>query len=390
MADLVVDVDAHVLEPADLWERDMPSRLRDRALHIRRDENGAEYLEIAGRKSRVMQGGWLGSFGTLDDEIKDRCRQSSDRHGADYEACVPLAARDMSARLGWMDREGIDISVLFPSLGLGWQNECDDPELALAYCRVYHDWLLDLCAPAADRIVPVAMVPLLRIEDGVSELRRAAALGVKGLYLNPVPMNGIPYGDPTYDPLWATCQELGLPVSLHISNTPLYAGHRLYEANFAKNSWFMMVMYTTDCMMALTSLLNGGVFERFPRLSVGVVEAGCGWVAHWLQIMDQRFEMAGHELMKCRPSEYFDRQCWVSGETDERTFPEMVRLVGAHKFMWASDYPHEEGHAHPVTQLNETLAGLDQSDRDKVLGQNAARIYGLTRITPRGVAASCP
>jgi uncharacterized protein len=373
----VVDVDSHVMEPADLWEKNLERRFRNRALRIRRDEAGAEYLEIAGRKSRIMQGGWLGSFGSLDEDVKARWERAQSPKGLDYEAAVPAAARDMGVRVRWMDLQGIDVSVLYPSLCLGWQNECDDPELAAAYCRVYNDWLTDLCAPVADRILPAAMVPLLCIESGVAELCRAAELGARGLYLNPVPMNGVPYGDRSYDPLWAECQARGLPVVLHISNTPLHAGHCLYETSLAKNSWFMMMMYTTDCQIALTSLFHGAVFERFPDLSVGVVEAGCGWVAHWLEMMDNRYALAGHELLQRPPSEYFDRQCWISGEPDEKTFPAMARLVGAHKLMWASDYPHEEGHGNPLAELRQTLAGLDESDQAKIIGGNAAAVYGL-------------
>lgn len=378
MATMIVDVDAHVMEPADLWEQNLEPRYRDRALRVRRDERGAEYLEIAGYKSEMMQGGSLGTFGTLDQDIKSRWEREPSPNGPDYEASVPKAGRDMQERLRWMDKQQIDVSLIYPSLCLGWQNECDDPDLALAYCRVYNDWINDLCAPVSSRIVPVAMVPLLRVEDGVAELRRASDLGARGLYLNPVPMNGIPYGDPSYDPLWETCQERGLPVGIHISNTPLHAGHQLYKANFGHNAWFMMMMYTTTCQIALTSLFNGGVFERFPRLSVGVVEAGCGWIAHWIETMDHRYKLAGgHELMKQLPSEYFRRQCWISGESDERTFSAMARLIGPDKFMWGSDYPHAEGHENPVSELNKTLSELSVSDRDKILGGNAAAVYGL-------------
>ncbi len=377
MAGKIVDVDGHVMEPADLWEKNLEPRFRERALRIRRDGRGAEYLEIAGRKSRIMRGGSLGSFGTLDEDVKARWQRQPSPTGPDYEAHVPLAARDMQARLRWMDFQGIDISLLYPSLCLGWQNECNDPELAAAYCRVYNDWLTDICAPVSERILPIAMVPLIRVEDGVAELRRATDLGARGLYLTPVPMNGIPYGDSSYDPLWAECQERGIPVALHVSNTPLHSGHQFYEASFEKNFWFLMMMYTPDCQIALTSFFNGAVFERFPALSVGVVETGCGWVAHWLETMDHCYKLGGHELMKRPPSEYFDRQCWISGETEEKTFATMARLVGAHKLMWGSDYPHEEGHAHPLAELHETLAELDDADRDKILGDNAVEIYSL-------------
>jgi hypothetical protein len=99
--------------------------------------------------------------------------------------------------------------------------------------------------------------------------------------------------------------------------------------------------------------------------------------AHWLEWMDSRYELAGRDVLRHPPSEYFDRQCWVAGEPGERMFPAIAELVGAHKLLWASDYPHEEGHRDPVALLVDTLAGLDAEDRQRILGGNAAEIYGL-------------
>ena len=72
-----VDMDGHIMEPADLWEENLEPRFRDRALRIRCDENGAEYFEVAGKKSDLVQGGNLGFFGTLDQEMKARVSTAS-------------------------------------------------------------------------------------------------------------------------------------------------------------------------------------------------------------------------------------------------------------------------------------------------------------------------
>ncbi|MEE9248743.1 MAG: amidohydrolase family protein [Dehalococcoidia bacterium] len=375
----VVDVDGHVMEPSDLWERNLEPQYQDRAFRIRKDPDGKEYMEIEGKRSRVLNGGGLAFFGSLDPSMQGAWEQNTKPGGLDYEEGVPAGARDMEARLGWMDEQGIDIALLYPSLCLGWQNECDDPDLAAAYCRVYNDWLTGLCRPYSDRIVPIAHVSLLRVEDGVTEVRRAAGLGAKGVYLFPVPANRIPYGDRYYDPFWAECQDLGLPVGIHVSNTPRHAGHELYQGGFGQNNWFFNLMYNPDCQIAFTSFFQGAVFERFPRLSVGVVETGCGWIAHWIYLMDAKYKMMEGKSteMKLLPSEYFDRQGWISGEADEKSFPFMAQLVGAHKLMWGSDYPHEEGHGEPLDEFKETIGCLSQEDQAKILGENALGIYAI-------------
>ncbi len=373
----VVDADGHILEPSDLWEKNLEPQFKDRALRIGVDQDGIEYLEVEGSKSDVVSGGGFNSFGSLDLDIRSLRDTNNQVGGPTYEESVPEGARNMEARLDWMDQQGIDIALLYPSLLLGWQDETEDPELAGAYCRVYNTWITDLCRPYSDRIVPIAHVALHNIEDAVLEVNRAAKLGAKGVYLFATPVHGIPYGDARYDAFWNACQELGLPLGIHVSNTPKHAGHHLYQGAFGENYWWLNVMYNQDCQLSFTSFFQGGVFERFPKLSVGIVETGCGWIAHWLELLDSKYKIGGHPPLKMLPSEYFERQGWITGEADEKTFPHMAQLVGAHKLMFGSDYPHEEGHEEPLAELKETISILSQEDQDKVLGENAMRIYNL-------------
>ncbi len=374
----IVDADSHVMEPSDLWEKNLDSSLRNRAIRISKDQDGLEYLEIDGKMSGVVNGGWLAGFGQLDHEIDSRWEKNEKPGGLDYEEGVPSGARDGEAKLQWMDEHGIDVTLLYPSLALGWQDECQDSDLAASYCRVYNDWLTDFCRPYSERLIPIAQISLLRVEDAIDELKRVAKLGAKGVYLFPVPANGIPYGDQYYDPFWAECQDMGIPLGIHVSNTPRHSGSSLYKGTFGGNAWWLNMMYKPDCIICFTSFFQGAVFERFPKLSVGVVEAGCGWLAYWLEQMDANFKRGPHSTgMKMSPSEYFHRQCWVSGEPDEKTFPFMAQIVGADKLMWGSDYPHEEGHDDPLDEIKETLGVLPDEDQEKILGGNTLRVYNL-------------
>ena len=373
----VVDTDGHILEPSDLWEKNLEPEYRDRPIRIRMDGDGLEYLELAGKKSVCVSGGGFNSFGSLDADIKSLRETSEGAGGPTYEESIPEGARNFDVRLAWMDHHGIDLAIVYPSLLLGWQDEVEDAGLASAYCRVYNTWLTDLCRPYSERMVPIAHVALHNIEDAVIEVNRAAKLGARGVYLFATPVYDIPYGDRRYDPFWEACQDLNLPIGIHVSNTPKHAGRHLYQGGFHSNYWWFNVMYNQDCQMAFTSFFQGGVFERFPKLSVGVVETGCGWIAHWLELLDSKYKITGHPDMTMLPSEYFDRQGWITGEADEKTFPHMAQLVGAHKLMFGSDYPHEEGHEEPVSELKETINPLSQEDQDLILGGNALRIYNL-------------
>ncbi|MEE9324706.1 MAG: amidohydrolase family protein [Dehalococcoidia bacterium] len=379
-ANKVVDVDGHIMEPSDLWEKNLEPQYRDRALRIAKEEEGLEYLEIDGKKSDVINGGTLGGFGGIGSTWEER-RDIWFKSGAiDYEDARPAAARDPHARIKWMDERGIDVCLLYPSLGISWETECSDPKLAAAYCRVYNDWLVDFCKPYPDRLVPVAHISVMDVEEGVKEIKRAAKLGMKGVYLFSHPANGTPYGNRYYDSLWAEAQELVMPIGIHVSNTPKFWGHHLYSGGFAAGLWFFNMMYHGDCLLAFTSFFEEAVFERFPSLKVGVVEVGCGWIAHWLEFMDAKYKMVGFDTeMKHLPSEYFERQCFISGETDERAFAAMAQLVGAQKLSWGSDYPHVEGHADPLKELKETIGSLSQADQRKIVGENALKLYNLSQ-----------
>ena len=374
----VVDADGHIMEPPDLWEKNLEPKYKSQALRILKDGEGLEYLEIDGRKSKVLNSGGLQSFAGIGSTLAERRNIWFKAGGMDYKDARPPAGIDPHERIKWMDEHGVDASLLYPSLGISWETECGDPKLAQAYCRVYNDWLVDFCNSYPDRLIPVAHISLLDVAEGVIEIKRAAELGMKGVYLFSHPANGIPYGDRFYDPFWAEAQELGMPIGIHVSNTPNFVGHHLYQGGFGASRWFYNLMFHGDSLLAFTTMFNGAVFERFPRLKVVVVEIGCGWIAHWLEFMDAKYKMVGFDTeMKRRPSEYFERQCWVSGETDEKTFPAMAQLVGAHKLLWGSDYPHAEGHAEPVEELKQTIEGLSEEDQRKILGENAVRLYNL-------------
>ena len=379
-ASKVVDVDGHIMEPADLWEKNLEVKYKDRALRIRKDEDGLEYLEIDGQKSEIFKGGTLASFGAAGASYEELREKWFKPGVVDWEDGRPPGAKDPHARIKWMDEQGIDVCLLYPTIGLTLDTECRDSKLLAAYCRVYNDWLVDFCKPYPDRLISIAHIPLLDIEEGVIELKRVAKLGMKGIFLSAHPAKGIPYGDRFYDPVWAEAQDMGMPVSIHVINNPKYVGHHLYPLTDAyAASFFFNVMFIGDVQLAFTSFFEGAVFERFPRLKVVVLETGCGWIAHWVEYMNARKRISGFDSeMKLRPSEYFERQCWISGEPDEKGFPTTAQQVGAHKLLWASDYPHSEGHADPVEELKETVGCLSQAEQGKILGENALKLYNLS------------
>ena len=347
-------------------------------MRIKLDEDGLEYLEVDGSPSKGVRGGVLSNIAGAGRKDLEHFLSPG---AVPFEKAREMAppAIDPHERVKWLDQEGVDATLLYPSLGLDWPQDCKDPKLAAAYCRAYNNWLLDFCAPYSDRLLPIAQISLLDVEEGVIESKRAIKNGMKGIYPPVVPFNGIPYGEPHYDNFWAEAQDLEVPVSLHVTGNVNGVGGDLYPRSYAGPFWWFLVTDMGDVLIAFTSLFQGGLFERFPRLKVAVVETGAGWLPYWLERMDHLYDKVGFTTpLKMRPSEYFQRQCWIVIDPDESTAATTVGYIGQDRFLWGSDYPHTEGETGALGELKENISPLSEEAQNKILGGNAIDLYGLS------------
>jgi predicted TIM-barrel fold metal-dependent hydrolase len=273
-----------------------------------------------------------------------------------------------------------------------------DIEFVADCIRAYNDWIAEFCSAAPERLFGVAAVPLQDPERAVHELERAVEqLGLCGAFIRPSAyVDELPLNHPVYDPFWAACQDLDVPVGLHPGvhvDTPgacvkfglVEQSENLLVSNMAMNELHggsglgQAVGNTVDMVVTLGRLLMGGVCERFPRLRILVLESGGGWVPTQLQRMDEQVKAFPLEQrwLSMLPSEYFARQCWVSFEPDEWNLAACAKQLGADRIVWASDYPHPEYHEGVVDELREGLAPLSPAERDRVLGVNAVEAYSL-------------
>jgi predicted TIM-barrel fold metal-dependent hydrolase len=134
-------------------------------------------------------------------------------------------------------------------------------------------------------------------------------------------------------------------------------------------------------MLAMLALIGGGVLERYPRLRMAFLEAGCGWVPYWLWRMDEHWEktrgVPGEPELPMRPSDYFRRQCWVSCEPDEPYVANVIDFIGEDRLLFASDYPHPD-HKWPETAEAMLAMPLPDPIKKKVLWDNPAAFYGIS------------
>ncbi len=312
---------------------------------------------------------------------------------------------DPHARLRELDREGIAAEVLFPDFGLPF--ELYSPGLAAAKGypppdqahvraakRAHNRWVADFCSVAPDRLAAMAVIDWTDVEDAVKEIRWAREAGLRGVVLpffDPV----LPLYHPRHDPIWSTLEELEMVINSHqalsgTSNVPAQTGGVRHPAAAIRLSagWLLFIVHDL-----LPQMIWGGVLESFPRLKFVVTESGSSWVVALLADMDYAYQGSYlrrdiRDALPLRPSEYFERQCYLGSSIFSRAEVEGRHRIGVGKMMLGQDYPHHEGTVHSGTlrYLQATLgaAGVAEDEARIMLGDTAAAVFGFdpTALAP--------
>jgi uncharacterized protein len=370
-----VDADGHILEAADCWGKNCEAKYKDSALQIRQDSEGYEYLEIQGKPSRVSRRGSFSNVASMGQVSREK---GSFDPKLKYGENIPLGAMDAKERVQRLDLEGLDAAIIYPSVDLTWETECDDADYAQAMCRAYNRWIVDWCSDSGGRLIPVAHLSLGDPAAAAEELERAVKAGCRGGWVVQFVMTGKPHAHPDHDVLFAKAQELDVPLGVHVSLEPQWALPGRYKLDYVRKQQFFLNITASDASRhALTSFMQYGTFDKFPRLKIVILEVGAGWISYWLDRMDAVYDsiMGRTVPLKERPSAYFKRNVWISADPDEHSLPAMVELCGADRFFWASDFPHPDHTGNYIEEVEELADKLPASARAKVLGENVLSAY---------------
>ena len=232
------------------------------------------------------------------------------------------------------------------------------------------------------RLIPVAQLSLGDPEAAEAEVRRVAEAGVAGVFVPPFQWSRKPLGDPSHDRVFAAAAECGLPFGIHPSLEPKWTAPGRYgEYTSGKFSFFLNVTSADAVRHAFTSLFQYGVFEKFPELRVIVLESGAGWIGYWLDRMDTVYAspqgMVLRPVLPEKPSVYFQRQCWISGDPDETSLADIIPRVGPDRFFWASDFPHPDHPTEYIPEVERLVRDLPESARAGFLGENVLRAFRI-------------
>jgi predicted TIM-barrel fold metal-dependent hydrolase len=297
----------------------------------------------------------------------------------------PFAPRrgeyDAAVRIQELDDDGVAGEIVFPQMapfGAGLMQYRHDvtPELNLEGCRAYNRWLADFCNTNPKRMAGVALINVDDIDVTVQEIRDAHAAGIWGGVLLPSSTGTFPfYHHPRYEPIWAVCEELNLPIQSHSGWSPDYGDVEAATAMFISevDMW---------AQRPFTAMMWAGAFERHPGLKYMLTEVGCGWILEKLRVLEFK---AANPIFKhftkgltLSPTEYFERNCWIGASFLPAHEGKLRHEIGVDKLMWGSDYPHLEGTwPNTMKALTETFGDYPEQEIRDILGLNAAGVYGF-------------
>ena len=294
---------------------------------------------------------------------------------------APITVYDPLERLKALDYDGVDAEVLFPNDPIqGAAFFQSDAEFELACVQAYNDGVAEW-RQVSERYIPLAILPYLNgIETTVAEAERAAKTGHKGIVMlaEPRQTNKVlkHFNDPYWDPLWAVCQDLGIPVHWHAGGglrlfMPPWSGYTRNESQAqAANVMFTQAQF-------LPNVIFSGVLDRYPLLKWVCAETGLGWVNYILEGCDHEWERRHlwTEGLLTRPSDLFHRQMYVDFWYEEVGI-QLRHQIGMENIMWESDYPHSTS-TWPESWkfIERTLAGVPQEERNQLQYGNALKLY---------------
>jgi len=365
--DKFISSDGHLVEPDDLWVTRMDQRFRERAPQPKMI-NGEKTWIIEGALTVSTENAWVKAEQAKHDPALDlEGRHKTARPGG----------LDPHLRLLDQDMDHIAAEVIYPGYALSLIAS-PDPEFQREAIKVYNTFLAEFCAVAPRRLIGAGLLPLRGpIQWAIEEAERCARMGLPSV-LVPAGAPKRTFNDPYWQPLWPVLADLNLVVAMHAGGAEVKGFDFSYQSMLPLS--LLVDGKVVMLVRAMTGMLASAVPQEFPRLRFVLVEAGIGWLAVLLRLLDHFWE--DHRgWMEPRlhepPSFYFHRQFYSTFE-DDRPGLLTTELLNTDHLMWGSDYPHSEGtFPHSLEQVTKDFAGIPADLGHKLLRGNAARLYNI-------------
>ena len=313
------------------------------------------------------------------------------------------------------DRLGIEQHVILPQFS-GWWSYLLEADLACKMARSHNEALLRLTGKFPGRILPVALIPLQDVPGSISEMEWAKENGFCSVVLDKVfPVHDHPYSEPLGSrrdlwPFFRRAQGLSMPIYLH----NVQHGHRISNLSaFQRDGLYIFA--PQEGQMSLVSLFTSGLLDEFPGLQFIFTEAGTSFIkplVQWLDrvlerppvdyddqeapLSDRTLTKVGERLRRARAlypadvfleknqqpaSYYFKNNFYFTIETEEPELVEAIEFLGPERFLFATDYPHDDPGGRmkfeDVRLLREN-PGISEDAKEMIRWRNATQLFGLS------------
>jgi predicted TIM-barrel fold metal-dependent hydrolase len=388
----VFDADNHLYETDEALTKFLPDR----------HKGVIDYVDVRGRTKIVVRGQIseyipnptfevVAQPGAMEDYFRIGNPEGKSRREIFGEPMRSIPAfREPGARIELMDEQGLDRTLMFPTLAsLVEERLRDDPDLIHVVIRALNQWLYETWQfDYEGRIFTTPVITLPVVEKAIEELEWVVERGAKAVLIRPAPVPGYrgsrSFGLPEFDPFWKRAVELDVLIAMHASDS----GYRRYV-----NDWlgsdsemlpfqpqaFAYIAGWRPVEDACTALVCHGALSRFPDLKVAFIENGSAWVEPLLGRFADAYKKMPNDFPE-NPVEVFKRQIHISPFWED-DLPALADLVGVDRVLFGSDFPHPEGLANPMSYLDE-LEGVDEDKVRKIMGGNLARLMNVDVPVP--------
>lgn len=388
----VFDADNHLYETKDAFTRHLPDKYK----------RVIDYVDVRGRTKIVIKG-QISNYipnptfevvarpGAHEDFYKNGNPEGKSMRELTGEPmrCIP-AFREPEARLALMDEQGIDRTLMFPTLASLLEERLrDDPETIHVVVHALNQWLHETWTfNYQNRIFTTPVISLPIVDKAIEELEWVLARGAKAILIRPAPVPGFrgsrSFAFEEFDPFWKRAVESGVCVTMHASDS----GYARYQSDWTGPS--EMLPFKDDAFRhtvatkrpiedSMASAVCHGLLTRHPKLKIAVIENGGSWVPHLLQNLAETYKKMPQAFDE-NPVTTFRRQIYVSPFFEDHMEELVEAMGGTDNILFGSDYPHPEGLAQPTTYTEHLPKSFSQDDVRKVMGGNLGKLMGVDQL----------
>jgi predicted TIM-barrel fold metal-dependent hydrolase len=375
---ILISVDDHIAEPADMFEGHVPKRYRDRAPRVETDDHGFQQWWYGDKRGRNL------GLNAVAGKPREMFNVNPSAYGEMRPGCYDVheRVRDMSAG-------GQLAGLNFPNwTGFSGQvlNEGPDPDVNEAMIKAYNDWHVDeWCGTYPERFIPCGILPLFDVERAAREVRRLAAKGCRAVTFseNPAALHMPSIHSGHWDPLFGACSDEGTVLCLHVGSSSKSASTTA-DAPPSVGMSLSSVM----SVYSLGDLLWADFWWRFPDLHFSLTEGDIGWIPYFLQraehVQDRHSGWTRHHFPDgTGPADLFRERivcCFINDPVGVR----LLDQFNVDNVCWESDFPHSDTTWPRAPEVNEAqFAHLDDELVDKITHRNAMRIFSFDPFATR-------